>query len=210
MIILAAGLSLFSILILVERKVKFPTIDLNLFKIRAFAAGNVTSFLNTLAFNCVPFLISLFLQLVMGYDPTFAEVVLLPMPLIVLVMSLISWRLSDKFGSRGISSMGLAVNIASLLWLSTLNQNSSYYFILISLVIFGLGCGLFSSPNIGSVMDSVLASRGGVATGVRSALFQTGAVLSIPLAMIFMSTVIPYDKLTTLVSSSQLASSESF
>ena len=129
------------------------------------------------------------------------------MPLIVLVMSPISGRLSDKFSSRGISSMGLAVNAASLLWLSTLNQNSSYYSILISLVMFGLGRGLFSSPNVSSVMGNVPASRRGVANGVRSALVQTGAVLSVPLAMIFMSTVIPYDKLSTLVSSNQLASS---
>jgi len=52
MAILAAGLALFGVLILVEKRVKFPTLDLSLFKIRLFAAGNITSFLNSLAFSC--------------------------------------------------------------------------------------------------------------------------------------------------------------
>ncbi|MDQ1279746.1 MAG: hypothetical protein QG670_1008 [Thermoproteota archaeon] len=207
LLLLTAGLSLFPILILVERRVKFPTIDLTLFKIRAFAAGNVTSFLNTLAFNCVPFLISLYLQLVLGYDPVLAGLLLIPMSLVVLVMSPITGMLSDRLGSRGISSAGLAVNAVSLAWFSALNINSTYYSIIISLVLFGIGRGLFSSPNVSAIMGSVPASRRGVANGVRSALVQTGNVLSIPLAMIFMSTVISYDKLSTLVSSSQLTSS---
>jgi len=207
---LAAGLSLFLILVLVERRVKFPTIDLALFKIRAFAFGNLTSLLNTLAFNCVPFLLSLYLQLVLGYDPALAGVILIPMSVVVLIMSPISGRLSDKFGSRGISSMGLAINAGALLLFSTLNPNSSYYYIIISLIMYGLGRGLFSSPNVSAVMGSVPASRRGIANGVRSALVQTGNVLSVPLAMIFMSTVIPYDKLSTIVSSSGLSSSGEF
>src|SRR5208283_5291454 len=47
--ILASGLLVFIVVIIVELKQKYPTLDLKLFKIRLFAVGTSTSFLNSLA-----------------------------------------------------------------------------------------------------------------------------------------------------------------
>jgi len=66
--ILAGGLALFLVMIIIELKQKYPTLDLKLFRIRVFAAGNIATFLNTIAFNCGPFLRSLYLQLILGYS----------------------------------------------------------------------------------------------------------------------------------------------
>jgi len=55
LVILAGGVVLFLIMIVIELKQKYPTLDLKLFKIRMFAAGNLATFLNTIAFNCGPF-----------------------------------------------------------------------------------------------------------------------------------------------------------
>jgi len=59
---------IFRMVIFVELRQKHPTLDLTLFKIRAFAAGTISAFLNFLAFGCGPFLRSLYLQLILGYS----------------------------------------------------------------------------------------------------------------------------------------------
>jgi len=207
LLILAGGFVVFIVFIFVERRQRYPTLDLNLFKIRLFAAGNLAGFLNSVAFNCGPFLRSLYLQLVMGYSALRAGVVLIPMEIVVLAVSPISGRLADKYGSRVLSSIGLALNAAALFWFSTLNEKSTYAAILISLVLFGLGRALFISPNSSSVMGSVPAERRGVANGVRMTLNMTGGVTSVPLSLLLMTLVMPYDRLSQIVSSSQLIGS---
>jgi EmrB/QacA subfamily drug resistance transporter len=204
LLILAGGFALFVVFIFVERRQRYPTLDLNLFKIRLFAAGNLTSFLNSLAFSCGPFLRSLYLQLIVGYSAFKAGVVLIPMEIVVLVVSPISGRLADRYGGRVLSSIGLALNAAALFWFSTLNEKSTYGAILISLVLFGLGRALFISPNSSSVMGSVPAERRGVANGVRMTLNMTGGVISVPLSLLLMTLVMPYNRLSQIVSSSQL------
>ena len=174
----------FVAVIFVELRQKFPTLDLSLFKIRLFAAGNLTSFLNSVAFSCGPFLRSLYLQLVLGYSAFKAGVALIPMEIVVFILSPISGRLSDRFGGRILSSIGLALNASALFWFSTLNQNSHYSSILISLMLFGFGRALFISPNSSSVMGSVPAEKRGVANGVRMTLNMTGGVISVPFSLL--------------------------
>ncbi|HXZ29944.1 MAG TPA: MFS transporter [Dehalococcoidia bacterium] len=207
LLILAGGFVLFLVFIFAERRQRYPTLDLNLFKIRLFAAGNLAGFLNSVAFNCGPFLRSLYLQLVMGYSALRAGVILIPMEIVVLAVSPISGRLADKYGGRVLSSIGLALNASALFWFSTLNERSTYAAILISLVLFGLGRALFISPNSSSVMGSVPAERRGVANAVRMTLNMTGGVTSVPLSLLLMTLVMPYDRLSQIVSSSQLIGS---
>jgi EmrB/QacA subfamily drug resistance transporter len=207
LILLTVGIALFITFIVIERKQPFPTLDLSLFKLRLFAAGNLSSFLNTLAYNCAPYLISLFLQLVLAYGPTQAGLMMIPMNIIIFILAPISGRLSDKYGSRVLSSMGLALNAAALFWFSTVNQNATYSSLLITLVLFGFGRSLFSSPNVSSIMGCVPAEKRGIANGIRTTLTQTGSVLSIPVSMILMTFVIPYDRLSVLINSKELISS---
>ena len=205
--ILAGGLAFFIAVIFVELRQKYPTLDLTLFKIRLFAAGNLTSFLNSLAFSCGPFLRSLYLQLILGYSALKAGIILIPMEITVLIFGPISGKLADRYGSRVLSSVGLALNAAALIWFSTLTAKSSYGAVLISLLLFGFGRALFISPNSSSVMGSVPAEKRGVANGIRMTLNSTGGVLSVPFSLLLMTLVMPYDKLSQIVSSSQIISS---
>lgn len=206
--ILAGGAVLFLAVIFVELKQKHPVLDLSLFKIRLFAAGSITSFFNSLAYNCGPFLRTLYLQLVMGYSVLETGVMMIPLDIVVFVVSPISGRLSDRFGSRVLSSIGLALNAAALFWFATLTRGSTYSAILISLVLFGFGRALFASPNSSSIMGSVPADKRGVANGLRMTINQTGNVLSVPFSMLLMALTIPYDKLNEITTGSQAATSD--
>ena len=202
--ILAGGLALFVVVIIVELRQKYPTLDLSLFKIRLFAAANLTSFLNSLAFSCGPFLRSLYLQLILGYSVLKAGVILIPMEIVVFILSPISGRLADRYGSRVLSSVGLALNASALIWFSTLTETSSYGAVLISLMLFGIGRALFMPPNTSSIMGSVPAEKRGVANGIRMTLNMTGGVLSVPFSLLLMTLVMPYARLSQIVGSTQL------
>ena len=203
-LMLAGGLLFFIIVIFVELRQKYPTLDLTLFKIRAYAAGNLANFLNSLAFGCGPFLRSLYLQLVLGYSPLKTGALLIPMDILILLLNPISGRLADKYGARVLSSIGLASNAAALFWFSTLNRNSTYGPVLGSLILFGFGVALFAPANASAIMGSVPIEKRGVANGIRNTISQTAGVLSIPFSLLLMTLVMPYKQLSQLVGGSQL------
>jgi EmrB/QacA subfamily drug resistance transporter len=205
-IILAGGMVFFISVIFIELKQKYPMLDLALFKIRSFAAGNLAGFLNAIAWTCGPFLRSLYLQLILGYSPAKTGILLIPMEIVIFAVSPIAGRMADKYGSRVLSSIGLALNAAALFWFSTLTQNSSYGTVLVTLLLFGFGMALFFPPNSSAVMGSVPAEKRGVANGIRMTVNQTAGVLSIPFALLLMTLVMPYAKLSQIVNGAQLES----
>ena len=133
-----------------------------------------------------------------------AGLLLIPMEIVVFIISPISGRLADKYGSRILSSVGLAINAAALFWFSTLNQHSPYSAVLISLILFGLGAAMFGPPNISSIMASVPPEKRGVANGIRMTLVMTGGV---PFSLLLMSLVMPYSRLSQIVGSKTLIGS---
>jgi len=205
--ILVGGLAFFIAVIFIELRQKHPTLDLTLFKIRMFAVSNIASFLNALTFSCGPFLRSLYLQLILGYSALKTGVLLIPMEIVILVLSPISGRLADKYGSRVLCSIGLALNASALIWFSTLTAKSSYGSVLISLLLFGFGMALFASPNAAAIMGSIPADKRGIASGIRMTLVATGSVISVPFSLLLMTLVMPYNKLSQIVSGSQLTNS---
>jgi MFS family permease len=129
------------------------------------------------------------------------------MQIVGIILSPLSGRLADKYGSRVLCSIGLAINASALFWFSTLNENSSYIAILISLILFGIGRALFISPNTSSIMSSVPGEKRGIANGIRATLTQTGNAISVPFSLLLMSLVIPYDQLSQIVNNTWLINS---
>ncbi|MBS7628870.1 MFS transporter, partial [Candidatus Bathyarchaeota archaeon] len=199
-ILLTSGVAILLLFILVERMVAHPTLDLTLFKIRLFTAGNLASLLNSLAFNSQPFLLTLYFQLVKGEDPLRTGLLLIPLEVTFLIFGPLSGRLSDIYGARGLSSLGLLLSGVALLLLGTVDEKADYTTITLILIVSGVGRGLFTSPNSSSVMSSVPAHCRGVANGVRTTIVQTGMVVSIPLSLVFMTLGMPYHRLTQLTS----------
>ena len=206
LVILGVGAAVFIAVIFVELRQKFPTLDLTLFKIRQFALGNIAGFLNAIAFSCGPFLRSLYLQLILGYSPAKTGILLIPMEVIIFAISPLSGRLSDKYGAKILSCLGLFFNASALFWFASFSKGSSYGAVLGSLVLFGFGMALFFPPNSSAVMGSVSAEKRGIANGIRMTLNQTGNVFSVPFSLLLMTLVMPYTKLSQIVGSSQLLS----
>src|SRR5690242_3582185 len=198
---------------LVERRTKFPVLDLSLFKIRLFTAGNIANLLSGLAFAGLAFVMTLYFQLVRGYDPLHAGIFLIPLDATLIFIGPISGTLSDRWGARGLSTLGLILASAGFFALSLFDQSTPYSLIVVGLVLVGFGIGLFRSPNASSVMGSVPASKRGISSGVRATIINTSIVASIPLVLALMTADVPYGKLVSLGSVSlggvtQLASGD--
>ncbi|MGR6969085.1 MFS transporter [Streptomyces cynarae] len=171
----------------VETRVAEPMFQLALFKVRAFAAGNLAALLTAIARGGLQFMLIIWLQGIWlplhGYafedTPLWAGIFMLPLTLGFLIAGPVSGYLSDKFGARVFSTVGLVVVAGSFLGLLTLPVDFDYGLFAALLLLNGLGQGMFSSPNTSSIMGSVPPEYRGVASGMRSTFQNSGTALSI-------------------------------
>jgi MFS family permease len=181
------GLAVLLIFVLIETRVAEPMFRLGLFKIREFAAGNLAGLLVSIARGGIQFMLIIWLQGIWlplhgySYDqtPLWAGIFLLPMTAGFLVSGPTSGILSDRFGSRGIATAGMAVFASSFIALILLPVSFPYWMFALFIGLNGIGSGMFASPNSSSIMGSVPASDRGAASGMRSTFQNSGTAVSI-------------------------------
>ena len=171
----------------VERVVKSPMFKLSLFKIRIFSAGMLADLFAAIARGGVMIMLSILLQGIwlplhgISYTdtPFWAGVYLLPISAGFVTMGPISGTLSDKYGARGLASLGMVITCGTFLGLAFLPYNFSYLEFAVLIYVQGFGMGMFASPNMASIMNSVPPENRGTASGMRTTLQNTGMVVSI-------------------------------
>ncbi|MDD1702155.1 MAG: MFS transporter [Methanoregula sp.] len=183
---LATGTLLLIAFPIIETRVEDPMFRMDLFKIRNFAFGNAAGFLSALARGGVMIILIILLQGVWlplhGYSfestPFWAGVYMLPLTIGFVIMGPLSGIISDKYGARWISTLGMVLIGVSFLILAILPYNFDYLPFALALLVMGIGNGMFSSPNAAAIMNSVPADRRGVTSGMMSTLMNSGFVLS--------------------------------
>src|SRR5947209_13080470 len=181
------GIAVLAIFCLIETRVEQPMFHLDLFRIRAFAAGNVATLLSAIGRGGLQFVLIIWLQGIWlplhGYSfeqtPLWAGIYLLPMTVGFLVAGPVSGWLSDRFGARAFATGGMVVVALSFGGLLLLPTNFSYLWFAVLLAVSGLGSGLFAAPNVAAIMNAVPAEPRGAANGMRSTFQNSGMVLSI-------------------------------
>jgi len=204
--LLSASALALVLFIIRERRTEHPLLDLSLLGIREFAGGVLANLLNAVSWGAVLLLLSIYLQLVRGLLPFQAGLALLPFDISFLILGPLSGRLSDRFGHLPFTTSGLSLMSISLYLLSIVNPFTPYLQLALDLVVFGAGIGLFSSPNISSIMGAVPPLRRGIASGFRATFFLVGFTLSFNLAILIMTFTVPYDLLTAIISSANPSS----
>ena len=196
--LLAAGIVLLGAFIWIEKRVPYPMLDLSLFRVRIFLAGNMSLLLSGLARGSTMFIMSWYFQSVLRDSPLVAGLKLTPMILAMVILSPIAGRLSDRFGSRWLSTIGLGIGLVAQLWLTTFSVSVNYAVLGVALAMLGIGNGLFNAPNTNAVMGSVAPNRRGVAAGTRMLLNNTGQTMAVAVAMVMLSLVMSHDLLDSL------------
>jgi MFS family permease len=193
---LVGGCCVLGAFCVIESRVDDPMFHLDLFRIRAFTAGNAASLLAGLGRGGLMFILIIWLQGIWlprhGYSfettPLWAGIYMLPLTVGFLVAGPISGWLSDRFGARAFATGGMLVAAVSFGWLLVLPVDFSYWPFALALLLNGIGMGLFASPNRAGIMNSLPPHQRGVGAGM-SATFQNSAtVLSIGIFFTLMIT----------------------
>ncbi len=166
--------------VLQEGRAKTPLVDLDLLRgNRLFASANLAALLNYMALYAVAVLTAVQLQLVQGRTAKVTGWIMLGQPLMQACLSPLAGRLSDRVGSRLLSTSGMGLVALGMALLGLLGRSASLLPIAGALGIVGVGMAAFSAPNTSAIMGSVARSQLSVAGAFLGTMRVTGQALSV-------------------------------
>jgi MFS family permease len=184
---IGGGLMLLIAFCFIETRVEQPMFRLDLFRIRAFTAGNIASLLSAIGRGGLQFILVIWLQGIWlpqhGYSftetPLWAGIYMLPMIAGFLVAGPLSGILSDRYGARPFTTGGMVLAAGSFVALELLPVNFAYPTFAVLLLFNGVGMGLFASPNRAAIMNSLPRDQRGAGAGMSTTFQNSAMVLSI-------------------------------
>ncbi|HTT16419.1 MAG TPA: MFS transporter [Thermoplasmata archaeon] len=186
---LVAGVALLVGFLFVESRVRDPMFRLELFRVRAFAAGATATLLGSIARGGMMLLLVVWFQGIWlpehGYAfsqvPLWAGILMMPMIGGFLTAGPVSGWLSDRHGPRLLATLGMLIASATFFVLALLPLDFAYWQMGILLYVQGCGMGMFAAPNTSAVMSAVPPENRGSASGMLATLQNTGQQLSLAL-----------------------------
>ena len=183
-----------------EQKCSFPVFNVALFsRNRIFVLSSLSSLINYASTSAIIFMLSLYLQYLRGFNAQQAGLIIISQACIQAIFALFSGRLSDKIAPSVLATTGMAIITLGLVGLIFLTQDTSVYYIMILLLLLGVGFGIFSSPNTNVIMSSVDKKYYGQASAVAGTMRLTGQALSMAIAGMAISLQMGNQKITPQV-----------
>ncbi|HXQ58885.1 MAG TPA: MFS transporter, partial [Acidimicrobiales bacterium] len=184
---LIGGAALLVLFVWIETRVPQPMFHLSLFRIRAFAGAGLANLLSNMGRGGLQFMLILWLQGIWlplhGYSfqstPLWSGIYLVPLSIGYLASGPLAGRLSDRYGQKWFSSVGMFGAAVTFVVLLLLPVNFSYPAFAVVVLLNGIFVGLFSAPNTTTMMNAVPADQRGAASGMRATFMNSGFVLSI-------------------------------
>ncbi|HZK87766.1 MAG TPA: MFS transporter [Anaerovoracaceae bacterium] len=173
-ILIVMAVALLSIFVYIENHTEQPMLDMKLLKTRALAFAYWSGLLNGISRGSVNFLLVFYYQGIKGMDPIIAGIMLTPFAISMMIVAPISGWLSDKYGSRILSSAGLLISAFGLIGFIFITPDTPLLQLAIWMFIMGFGSGMFFSPNTNAIMGAVPVGRRGIAAGVRTMMTNAG------------------------------------
>jgi predicted MFS family arabinose efflux permease len=172
----------------IELRAQNPLIDVRIFaRNKNFTLSNVAAMFNYAATFAVSYLMSIYLQEIKGMSAGQAGLLMLTQPLIQTFVSPVSGRMADRKSPFILASIGMAICTAALVCFSFFGIDTRLPFIIGTLLIIGLGFGVFSSPNQTAIMSGVDAKDYGMASSLIATSRNIGQMLCMALITALMS-----------------------
>lgn len=183
------GLVVLGVFAVIETRVDNPLFDLSLFSNRSFLFGNIANLMASIGRGGLQFILIIWLQGIWlpqhGYDytrtPLWAGIYMVPMTIGFLVSAPLSGVLSDRFGTKWFTTVGMLLTAGTFAALIALPVNFNYSAFAVVLLLNGIGMGLFASPNRAEVMNSLPVNARGSGSGMMTMFQNSAMVLSIGL-----------------------------
>jgi len=189
MVSLIGGAIFMLAFIIIERRSASPVVDLELFKGRGFSFGIMAAILQFFGMSFALYLSPTMLQDGRGFSPTDTALMMVTMPMMMLLWSPISGRLSDRFGSRPLTTAGIVMVLVSLALLSRVNADTTPVDFAMRMLLLGLGSATFSSPNTAVIMSAVPPQRLGTASASQTTARTIGNAFGASVGVAIMTSV---------------------
>lgn len=179
------GLTLFA---RIEMTTEKPLLNVRfLSKNRPFMFGNIATLINYAASFGVIFLFTLYLQNVKGMSPQQAGFFMMIQPCVQALISPFSGRLSDAYSASRMATLGMALCAVGLVAARFIDADSSMITLVIVVVLFGTGFGVFSSPNMSAIIGSVDQKYYGTASSMIATMRTVGMLISMTIITVVFS-----------------------
>lgn len=178
-ILTITGIILLVLFIVWELKNKNPIFEMNLFKNIRFAAANIACLFSYFATFMMIYVYNYHLQYIMAMDSQTAGLYLIITPAVMAFMSVISGVLIRKYKGEYLTGFGLLILALAFMLLLSLNYTTSIEFIILVMIVHGIGYGLFSSPNTLLITTSVPVHETSKASASLSAMRLIGQTVSL-------------------------------
>ena len=160
-----------------ERRIDHPMLPLRFFSSRRYSVAIAALALVLFALLGMFFLMTQYLQFVLGYSPLQAGVRVAPVALTLLVIAPFSVVLARRIGTKVVVAAGLVLIAVGLGLLSTTTVAGTYRDCIIPFVIVGMGVALGLAPCTESVMGSLPRDEAGVGSATSDTSMQVGGAL---------------------------------
>jgi EmrB/QacA subfamily drug resistance transporter len=161
-----------------ETRTEHPMLQLGFFRNPRFSAAAGAITLVFFAMFGTVFLLTQYLQFVLGYSPLEAGVRVMPVATMVLAAP-VSARLTERFGTKRVVASGLVIVSAALAVFATIDITTGYGRVAIALSLLGIGMGTAMAPATDSVMGSIPLAKAGVGSAMNDTTRQVGGALGV-------------------------------
>src|SRR3954454_13713106 len=158
---------------------KHPMLDMHFFQNPRFSAASGAITLVFLSLFGTLFLLTQYLQSVLGYSTVKAGAVLLPQAAVIMTFAPLSSVWVRKIGNKIVVTAGLLTVTTSLLLFQTLQPDSGAWLIILVTMIMGLGMANVMAPCTDSIMGSLPRAKAGVGSAVNDTTRQMGGAVGV-------------------------------
>ena len=177
--LIVAAVAALAAFIYVEAHVRYPMLDLRLFREPQFSLNLLTATLTFIAISGIVLLLPFYLELVLGLPLRSVGLLMAVVPLAMAFIQPLSGTLSDRFGTRRVSVLGLVFILFGYLSMAGLRVDGTEWEFALRMLPVAIGMATFNSPNNSAIMGSVPRERLGVASGTLSMVRTLGQVTGI-------------------------------
>lgn len=162
--------------IVTEKRTSAPILDFEFFRRAPFFIANLLGVLANCTRFAVGLLVPYYVIEVLRYPATIGGTLMLAAAVMTPLAAPVSGKVSDRFGTAGLSALGLAVQGLGLWMISRLGAQSDYLSVAFALGVVGLGLGIFETPNMSFVMGAIPRNQQGVAGSISNMMRTLGIV----------------------------------
>ena len=175
--------------IVVERRSPSPVVDLGLFRGRGFSFGILAAILQFFGMSFTFYLVPTLLQDGRGFTATETAMMMMPLSLMMLLWAPVSGRLSDRFGSRPLTTSGMVIVCLALFLLSRTNADTAPVDFALRMLLLGIGTATFGTPNTAVIMSAVPPERLGTASASQTTARTFGNAFGTSVGVAIMASV---------------------